>query len=262
MNRRRALHVPAAIGALLLATVVAGCEVRIDTREATGDEVTEARDVTAVTTVELRTVGVLNLAVGDEPGLSVTGKADVLEDLETRVDGDTLIIDLDNTWRRTGYLEYNLVVPALSTVILSGSGEVYGDLGAEDSVELEIDGSGDIGVDDLAADDVRLGIHGSGEIRLQEVTTTTLTIVVDGSGDVDVAGQADHLSIAIPGSGTVDAGDLQARTGEVTIDGSGETTVNVADALDASIEGSGDITYLGDPEVRQEIDGSGDIERG
>jgi len=265
MNRRT-MPVPAALTTLLVVGVaagaLAGCEVRIGSREARGDEVSETRDVTAVTAVELRTSGVLNLAVGDEPGLSVTGRADVLDDLVTRVDGDTLVIDLEDSWRNTGYLEFNLVVPALSSVLLSGSGEVYGELGAQDAVNLEIDGSGEIGVDDLSADDVRLAIHGSGDIRVEQVTTTSLDVVVDGSGDVEVAGETDHVRVAIPGSGNVDAAELTARTGDVTIDGSGETTVSVSDTLDAAIEGSGDITYLGDPEVHQEIDGSGDITQG
>lgn len=262
MNRRRALPLPVVLAAAVLAGGLAGCDIRFDSREATGDEVTETRDVTAVTAVELRTSGILNLAVGDEPGLSVTGRADVLEDLETRVEGDTLVIDLDDAWRNIGYLEVNLVVPELSAVLLSGSGGVYGELGADDAVSLEIDGSGDIGMSELAADDVRLAIHGSGDIRVENVTTTMLDVVVDGSGDVEVGGDTDHVRIAIPGSGTVDAAELTARTGEVTIDGSGETTVAVSDALDASIEGSGDITYLGDPEVTQDIDGSGDVSQG
>lgn len=263
MNRR-ALHVPAAaLTALLLAGALAACDVRIDTgSDATGDEVTETRDITAVTRVELRTTGTLNLAVGAEPGLSVTGRSDVLDDLTTTVEGDTLVIDLDRSWRRTGFLEYDLVLPALSGVVLSGSGGVFGVLGGDDAVELRIDGSGEMGIKDLAADEITAAIHGSGDITLRDVSASDVDIVVEGSGDIEVSGRTDHVRVAIPGSGSVDAAALDARTGDVTIDGSGETTVNVAETLAAAIDGSGDITYLGEPEVERRIDGSGDIEHG
>ena len=189
MNRRTAL-LPAALTALVVVAASSACTVHIDTgqHEATGDEVSEVREVTAVTRVELRTSGTLNLAVGDEVALSVTGKEDILEDLETTVEGDTLVIDLPGSWRNPGFLEYNLVLPELSTVVLSGSGQVFGELGGTDVVVLEIDGSGDIGIDDVTASDVTLGIHGSGTIRAHQLSAQDTTVLVDGSGDVDVEG--------------------------------------------------------------------------
>lgn len=263
MNRRTAL-LPAALTALVVVAASSACTVHIDTgqHEATGDEVSEVREVTAVTRVELRTSGTLNLAVGDEVALSVTGKEDILEDLETTVEGDTLVIDLPGSWRNPGFLEYNLVLPELSTVVLSGSGQVFGELGGTDVVVLEIDGSGDIGIDDVTASDVTLGIHGSGTIRAHQLSAQDTTVLVDGSGDVDVEGSSDRLAVSVPGSGDVEAAGLRAHVGEVSIDGSGEATVNVSDTLRAVIEGSGEITYLGDPTVDQDIDGSGEVQRG
>lgn len=268
MNRRTTpaptAIAPAALAAILLLGATAGCTVHIGDgqREATGDEITQARDITAVTTVELRTSGTLNLAVGDEVALSVTGKEDTLADLVTEVDGDTLVIDLPGSWRDPGFLEYDLVLPELSTVVLDGSGDVFGALGGAHAVEVRIDGSGEVGLDDLAADQVTLGIHGSGTIRAHRLAATAVDVLVDGSGDVDADGTSDHLTVSIPGSGDVDAGGLAARTGEVAIDGSGEATVNVSDTLRATIGGSGEITYLGNPDVDKDIDGSGEVHRG
>lgn len=259
-----ATAVPALLAVILLLGTTAGCTVHIGDgqREATGDEITEVRDVTAVTRVELRTTGTLNLAVGDDVALSVTGKEDILDDLVTKVEGDTLVIDLPGSWRDPGFLEYDLVLPGLSTVVLAGSGEVYGTLGADDAVEVRIDGSGTVAMDELAADQVTLGIHGSGSIAAHQITSGAVDVLVDGSGDVDAEGTADHLSVSIPGSGEVHLDGLAAGTGEVAIDGSGEATVNVSGALRAAISGSGDITYLGDPDVDEDIDGSGEVHRG
>lgn len=223
MNRRTAI-LPAALSAILIVGATSACtwEVYTGQDEATGDEVSETRPITEVTRVELRTTGTLNLAVGDEAALSVTGKEDVLSELETTVEGDTLVIDLHGSWRDTGFLEYNLVLPELSTVVLGGSGQVFGGLGGTDAVELSI----------------------------------------DGSGDIDIDGSSNELVVSIPGSGDVEAAELTAHVGDVSIDGSGEATVNVSDTLRAVIEGSGEITYLGDPDVEKDIDGSGEITQG
>ncbi len=258
---RTALAVFAGTTALLAAGALAGCEVNLDLggREPSGDEITQQRDVAAVTRVELRSTGTLNLAVGDEPRLTVVGAQDVLEDVTTTVDGDTLVIDLEHDWRRTGYLEYDLVLPALDTVLLSGSGEVYGELGSTGPVSLVIDGSGEIVVDELTTDALSVAVHGSGDVTVHQLGAQTVDVLVEGSGGVELVGATDRLTVSIPGSGAVDADELMAREGVVAIEGSGEADVYVTDTLDASIDGSGDITYVGDPEVSRRIDGSGEV---
>lgn len=258
----RAMPLPAVLTVVALVAVVSGCELTIgDRQEATGHEVTEQRDVGAVTAVELRTVGTLNIAVGETPALSVTAKSDLIDDITTEMDGDTLVIDLDDSWGMTGFVEYDLVVPALSTVVLSGSGEIYGALGATDSAAVTIDGSGDVALTELAADAVTLTVGGSGEITVPHLDAQELSVVLDGSGDVHVSGASDRLLVSVPGSGDVSAADLVARDAEVAIDGSGEVSVNATGTLDASISGSGDIAYVGDPQLQTHVDGSGDVHR-
>lgn len=203
---------------------------------AIGDRISQERAITDVSAVELRSTGTLNVSVGDEPSLTVTGGQLVLEQLTTVVRGDALEIDLPGSWRNPGHLEYDLVLPALSSITLSGSGDVAG---AE--VTVTIDGSGQVDVRGLAAKDT--------------------AVVVDGSGAVTLAGSTDSLRVSIPGSGDVRADELTALDAAATIDGSGKALVNATGTLDASIAGAGSITYLGDPEVSRRIDGSGEIRK-
>lgn len=257
---KRVMQLPAVLTMVALVAVVSGCELTIgDQHEATGHEVTQQRDVGAVTTVELRSSGTLNVAVGDTPSLSVTAKSDLIDDITTVVDGDTLVIDLDHNWGATGFLEYDLVVPALSTVVLSGSGEVYGALGATDAASVTIEGSGDVGLTDLDADAVTLTVEGSGTITAPHVAAQGVSVVVDGSGEVEVDGTADRVDVSVPGSGAVRAAQLAARDGKVSIGGSGEVAVNASGTLDVSISGSGDVGYVGDPRLTTHVDGSGEI---
>ena len=60
---KRVMQLPAVLTMVALVAVVSGCELTIgDEPAATGREVTQQRDVTAVTTVELRSLGILNVA--------------------------------------------------------------------------------------------------------------------------------------------------------------------------------------------------------
>jgi hypothetical protein len=260
---RRTTHVLAAVAAVCAVTALSACELDVDIPSAdVGAEITDDRAVTEVTAVELRSVGTLNLSVGDTPSLVVTAGEKVMDDVTTQVQGDTLVIDLGGSWRNPGYLQYDLVLPALSTVTLSGSGEVIGEMGGTD-VRVLVDGSGDVRLDEFVATAVTVQIDGSGDVDLSELGAEDVVVEVDGSGDVRLEGSTQDLTISIPGSGEVAADELAARTCTVGIDGSGQAAVDVSQTLDAVINGSGDIVYTGDPaDVTRQINGAGEIRQG
>ena len=262
MNRRALSATAVAVASLLGTVALSSCTLRIDpTADSTaiGDRISQERTITDVSAVELRSTGTLNVSVGDEPSLTVTGGQLVLEQLTTVVRGDALEIDLPGSRRNPGHLEYDLVLPALSSINLSGSGEVVGQIAGGDAVDLRIGGSGSIDLADVAGAEVTVTIDGSGRVDVRELAAQDTAVVVDGSGAVTLAGSTDNLRVSIPGSGDVRADELTALDAAVTIDGSGEALVNATGTLDASIAGSGSISYLGDPEVSRRIDGSGEI---
>ena len=244
MNHSRTSARFAALGAVLLtATALSGCTIVNDglLDIDPGDRVTETREITDVSAVVLGTSGSLRVSVG-EPSLTITAGEAVLDRLTTEVDGDTLKIDLPGVWTgNLGRIEYDLVLPALDTVSISGSGEVTGELAPDGSLAIDITGSGDIRLDPVDVSDVAVTIAGSGSVALEGTTTT--------------------LAVSIPGSGSFTGLDLLADTAVVNISGSGEAEVNVEESLDASISGSGEISYLGDPSVISNVTGSGDVGR-
>lgn len=242
MNHSRTPYRLAALGtAVLTAAALTGCTIVNDglLDIDPGNRVTQTREITDVSAVVLATSGSLRLSVG-EPSLTISAGEAVLERLTTTIDGDTLEIGLPGRWSgNVGRIEYDLVLPALDTVSIRGSGEVTGALAPADRLTIEITGSGDVRVDPVDVSDVAVTIAGSGSVTLEGATST--------------------LAVSIPGSGTFAGADLEAATAVVSISGSGEAEVNVAETLDASIAGSGDITYLGDPRVTSNITGSGDV---
>lgn len=253
----------AAVVALLGAAALTACDGEIVIGDGdTGPRETVSQELTPVSTVDIGTSGTMHVVVGDEPSLTITAGHEVLEEITAVVHGDTLTIDLHGMWINTGRIEYELVMPALSSVVVSGSADVTGEIAPTGAATVTIDGSGDVDVTGAgAADEVTVDIEGSGGVRLGDLDAQQVTVAIDGSGEVTLAGRTAVLGVRIPGSGDVDADDLLAADVTVQIDGSGEALVHAAETLDVVIEGSGDVRYTGDPQVSEDIDGSGDVGR-
>jgi hypothetical protein len=204
---------------LLVALVLAGCGAFGGADP--GAQRTEERQIEDATEVDLATSGTLAVAMGDSPSLEVTAGENVLEHLTTEVRDGRLVLDDDGSSRITGDIRYELVLPAVDGLTLSGSGE--------------------IGMEGLNAE--------------------ALTVDLSGSGTVTVDGEVTRQSVSIDGSGSYDARDLDCDEASVTVSGSGTADVTVADTLEAVVEGSGTITYAGDPALDSRIDGSGEVAR-
>jgi uncharacterized protein YjeT (DUF2065 family) len=223
----------AALAALL---VLAGCATVVDP----GPQRSEVREVADVTAADLRAIGNLTVTAGETTRLTVTAGEDVLDRLTSEVDDGTLVLDAEGVFGSLGEVRYDLVVPRLDAVIISGSGNAtVTDVPATVALELAVDGSGDITAGGLDVDDLRVRIGGS--------------------GDVEVEGRADAQQVGIGGSGAYRADGLESSTAQVSIEGSGGVEVRVSDQLDVSISGSGDVVYSGDPAVTSSVTGSGAV---
>jgi len=221
-----------ATAAVVLA--VAGCSGAVDA----GPERTEDRSVGAVTRVELATSGTLRVTPGDAPALRVTAGENVLRDLTSEVEDGTLVLGTDRSVGGIGDARYDLVLPELQALDVSGSGDAT--VGAPSALrEVRVEGSGDVTVEGL--------------------TVAQLTVDVSGSGTVTAQGSADTQTVSLEGSGDYDGTGLQSRDAQVTVAGSGRADVEVTGALTAVVEGSGTITHSGGATVDSRVDGSGEV---
>jgi hypothetical protein len=211
--------------------------------------VRERREVAAFRAVELRYFGHLHLTQGSEPSVEVEGDPDVVAKVHARVAGDTLILEIGETWleRLTSGvlliahrpLHYHVTVPELDGVGVRGTGMVDATGLVTSDLEVAASGAADVALADLEAHGLKAQISGRGSFRL--------------------AGRADAFELRISGSGEVDAAALACQSVDVRISGQGTTTVRVAKRLDVRISGLGTVRYHGDPTVTQTISGSGTV---
>ncbi len=173
--------------------------------------------------------------------MRVEGPENIIEELNTSVNGLNLSIGKNNCFKGQSDLRIYLSTVALKYVSLQGSGEISGEgVFASPLFEANIDGSGTLRFN-LEVDQVDVSINGSGNLIL--------------------SGSATQQCYHCDGSGNFLSFDLTGERADVNLDGSGNCEVNVSDYLKVRIRGSGNVFYRGNPAIDSEISGSGKVIR-
>jgi hypothetical protein len=202
----------------------------------------QTRNVDEFSRVYLSVDATLYITQGSPQKLEIEADPDVLADIETEVNGESLNIKTQKNLRNKTITVY-ITVPEIEGLGVAGSGTI-------------------LGQGKISADDLDLEVAGSGKIELSDVSAAELSADIAGSGDIQVSGTAsDELEVEIAGSGNFKGSDLEAKEVEIHIAGSGSTWVNASSSLDVEIAGSGDVYYKGSPQINSSIVGSGNIKK-
>jgi hypothetical protein len=184
---------------------------------------TEERTVGDFSRVEVSGSSNVVVEVGPKSGVTLTCDDNLLPYLITRVDGETLKVEMASgsyIFKTAG--EVRVTTPALRSLSVSGS---------SDSVVTGIAGD-------------RVEFH------------------LSGSGSIQAAGDVEAVDAKVSGSGDLDLRELTAQEAHVRISGSGNVDMTAHQALVARVSGSGDVTYAGTPErLSTRVSGSGTISK-
>ena len=156
--------------------------------------------------------GVLYLAGDDVVGCTVWLRAEAVESLVVRGDGE---VRADN----------DVPLFALESIDVRGGGDVH--LGAVRHADLQI----------VAA--------GAGEVEITDLLAEDLDVDIRGSGDVTLAGEAEDAWVDISGSGNFDGSELSIGDLYIHVTGSGSADVYVTGSVHADVTGSGTVDVDG-----------------
>jgi hypothetical protein len=206
-----------------------------------GKKVTQQRVVGEFRAVRLEGALDVRVRVGSPTAVAVTIDENLQPLVETRLDGDTLVIDTTGSMRCSGVSRVELSTPSLRAFAIEGSGDVAIE-GGQGDLKLSVAGSGDLSWRGAAG---RLGVE------------------IAGSGDVKLAGTAEEVHLEVGGSGDIQARALTARSAEIDVAGSGDVEVTLGGGtLRAQVAGSGDIHWFGTAQAEKiSVSGSGEIAR-
>ncbi len=222
---------------------------------------------------------------------SVEVKADsrMISEIETYVEGDTLVIRQKNRSRserrRFSFRNYRnttvyITLPSLEELNARGSGDTLieglkaddfelnqrgsGDVeltGSCNTAVFEFKGSGDFEADGLKCTEVEFSQRGSGDIDLNDFVVKTFIVDAVGSGDFDISGSCDTMDVDHRASGDFDARKFKCKSVDVTSEGSGNTKVFASVDVNVNSRGSGDVDIYGGGRLgKLRTRGSGDVE--
>jgi hypothetical protein len=207
--------------------------------------ITETRNVSGFTALDLRTVGKVILTQGDSESLTIAGSDNVVPLVKTTVSSGLLVIDMDEEINITDINRDNVLTFDITVQDLTG---------------LTISGLGDVEMDALTTSTLDVTMGGAGKLVLNALTADSVDITVKGLGSVEIAGRVVRQQIEISGAGAVENADLECQTAEVNIPGLGSATIWVTSQLTGSIKGGGNIRYYGSPQINTESTGMGKFE--
>ena len=211
--------------------------------QGSGTRVERSRSIAPFTKLKLE--GSLDVRVSQAAADAVRINADdnVEPLIESRVEGDTLVIRL---LPGAGFRTKHAPTVAVDARTLRA---------------IALNGSGDLSLDRFKGEALSLAMSGSGDVHIGQIDVLDLAVDMRGSGDLRVSGNAQKQSWTMAGSGDVDARRLDGRTVSARLRGSGDIDVGQSDTLDVEIDGSGDLSYAGRPQLHSRVNGSGDVNR-
>lgn len=165
--------------------------------------------------------------------VKVEANSDVIDDIETVVEGNTLKIRVKDGWRRNhrDFGRVNVYVEAKSLNALTNSG----------SGSIKVEGT-------INANGFKAILSGSGDISTG-VKSDEVHAVISGSGSISLWGSTNEANFVISGSGEISAKKLKTGSSTAMITGSGNVYVDADKSVSAHITGSGSLIYSGNASV-------------
>ncbi len=192
-----------------------------------GKQISENRNVGPFSKIE--TSGSIKIILKQDSvnNLRIVADDNIQREIDTRVKGNTLVIDLDG----------NICDPGPITVYISSKN--YEGIDASGAVEILSDGK-------LNVNDFDLDLSGSSTVDLV-LNAANLRTSSSGASEIRLAGQAGSHDLDLSGSSSVEALDFVVGKYRIESSGASNSRINVLNELIIRSSGSSDVQYRGNP---------------
>lgn len=189
--------------------------------QGSGKAATEHRTVSKFSSIDAKGSFDVDVKIGGAPSITITGDDNLLKLVETKVDGDTLVLSTTKDYNSKTNMKVMVTAPSL-----------------ED-----------------------FDLHGAGDVNIRGVKQESMGLHLYGAGDLTAEGTVRDLKVDLYGAGDIDLFGLKAENATATLKGAGDMNVFASNKLDVKVMGAGDVTYKGHPKtVTKSASGVGDIQ--
>jgi len=206
-------------------------------------------EVDDFTTIEASMVGNVEITQSNTTSVTADGSEDMLDLLDVRMDGDKLILDMEERHRKRFKKNANKLTIHITTPTLS---------------RVEFEGVGNIRINDtFTTTELLISSTGVGNFTALGLNSDFVKVDSEGVGNTILGGKADRLEIDSEGVGNVEADKLIARETIVSSEGVGNVSCYASEYLKVRSQGIGNVRYFGKPkETDLSKDGIGKIRAG
>lgn len=205
----------------------------------------------------------VSVTSGDTSEVRVYCDDNLLDLVETDlVDGELRIRTPSNTAiHPNADCGVDVVVPNLTRLESSGSGQTVASGDFPDLADLATSGSGRLSVDGTLDGLRTVDSSGSGGLDVSGVSTDEVAVECSGSGGVVLSGSGSFAALHNTGSGGIDAAELSVDEADVDSSGSGGVSLTVTEYAHVRLSGSGNVRILGSARLDTDDSGSGNVVR-
>lgn len=222
---------------LLIPLLLSSCGLGVS---GNGNVEEQNRKVEAFDRIEAGGMFELHLVQSETHRLKVVADENLIDLIETYVDGGVLHIRSKENIREAKELDIYIAVPELEKIELSGA--------------VEIDGKGV-----FASKDLRIESSGAAQIDL-EIKVEDLELELSGATEIELRGSAENVRIEASGASEIELFELKVRNMRVDLSGASELEINVSDDLQIEASGASDIKYRGGARIsRQNLSGAASV---
>ena len=191
-----------------------------DCLRGTGNLVSEDRSLPNFTAIVNTIPANVFITQGDLEDVRVEARSDIIGDIRTVINLETLTIRVEECIQDLGGVEIHVTIPEITDLTITGVGNMT---------------------------------------AVNDLVVTQLDLSLTGVGNFNLRGSAQNLDIDIAGSGSINAFPFETDICDINISGEGDAEVFVNDELDVTITGVGDVFYQGMPVVTSTITGVGTV---
>jgi len=204
---------------------------------------TENRELSGYHNIYFSGIGEVELIQTGQYGLQISAIENIIPDIETTVENQTLKIQYKWDWRKNNLRNQRPIKILIQVADLE---------------KIEISGAGSLISSKLKADQLDISINGASQASLY-LEVETLNSTITGAGQITVTGISNKQTINISGAGNYSAKGLQSEDATVIITGLGTAKVTAKENLGVNISGGGKVVYSGNPKISRQISGLGSV---
>ena len=226
-----------------------------------GPIITEPRGERGFTKVDIADAIQATIVAGDKTSVKIEAAANILPLIHSKVEGDTLKVYVDGSFRSNQPIIVRITAPHLTAAQGSGASRISLKGFKESDFEGNVSGASTLTFDGMAKS-LKSESSGASTASFNFISGGEVQLEASGASRITVLGTCERVTADASGGSHLDLALLKAENAEATASGASTIKVAANRGLRVDASGASQIIYTGNANVSQEISGASSVTKG